>query len=41
MLLIAAACLIKPGLITDVIGFGLMAAVAFLQLNNTKRGVTQ
>lgn len=39
LLLIAAACLIKPGLITDVIGFGIMAAVAFLQWNNTKRGV--
>ncbi len=41
LLLIAAACLIKPGLITDVIGFGLMAAVAFLQWNNTKRGAVQ
>ncbi len=37
LLLIAAACLIKPGLITDVIGFGLMATVALLQWNNTKR----
>ena len=39
LLLISAACLIKPGLITDVIGFGIMAAIAFLQWNNTKRGV--
>ena len=37
LLLIAAACLIKPGLITDVIGFGIMATVALLQWNNTKR----
>ena len=37
LLLIAAACLIKPGLVTDVIGFGLMATVALLQWNNTKR----
>jgi UPF0716 family protein affecting phage T7 exclusion len=37
LLLIAAACLIKPGLITDIIGFGIMAGVALLQWNNTKR----
>jgi TRAP-type uncharacterized transport system fused permease subunit len=40
LLLIAAACLIKPGLITDVIGFSAMGLVALFQWNETRRTTT-
>jgi TRAP transporter 4TM/12TM fusion protein len=40
LLFIAALCLIKPGLITDAIGLGLLAVVAAAQLAARRRGVT-
>ncbi len=41
LLLIAAGCLIKPGLITDAIGFGLMTIVALLQWIESRRNTTK
>jgi TRAP transporter 4TM/12TM fusion protein len=40
LLFIAALCLIKPGLITDAIGLGLLAVVAAAQLIARRRRVT-
>jgi TRAP transporter 4TM/12TM fusion protein len=40
LLFIAALCLIKPGLITDAIGLGLLAVVAAAQLIARRRGAT-
>jgi TRAP-type uncharacterized transport system fused permease subunit len=42
LLFIAAVCLIKPGLITDTIGFSLLAFVAITQWYQNKKtpGVT-
>jgi TRAP transporter 4TM/12TM fusion protein len=40
LLFVAALCLIKPGLITDGIGLGLLAVVAAAQLMARRRGVT-
>ena len=37
LLLIAAGCLIKPGLWTDMVGFGLLALVLLLQWTALKR----
>jgi TRAP-type uncharacterized transport system fused permease subunit len=37
LLLIAAGCLIKPGLFTDVAGFGLLGLVLLLQWNALRR----
>ncbi|MFZ5634406.1 MAG: TRAP transporter permease [Bacillota bacterium] len=37
LLLIGALCLIKPGLITDIVGFGCLAAVFLLQRLRTRR----
>lgn len=41
LLLISAGCLIKPGLITDAIGFGLMTIVALLQWLESRRNTTK
>jgi len=41
LLFVAALCLIKPGLITDAIGFGLLAVVSAAQLAARRRGAVQ
>ncbi|HSA89794.1 MAG TPA: TRAP transporter permease [Burkholderiales bacterium] len=40
LLFVAALCLIKPGLVTDAIGLGLLAVVAMAQLVARRRGAT-
>jgi len=40
LLFISAVCLIKPGLITDTIGFGLLAFVAITQWYQNKRNAS-
>jgi len=39
LLMIAALCLIKPGVYTDIAGLGLLAAVLCLQLMVKKKNV--
>jgi TRAP transporter 4TM/12TM fusion protein len=41
LLFVAALCLIKPGLITDAIGFALLAVVVAVQLAAQRRGAVQ